>query len=97
MVRIPCLKSRWTRPGDGIWVFWSCDVVFDTLDVVAGACGWGVPMRGGVGAGGARAAAGTVGMRVCAAGPSVVTDVGNAVAAAGLIFVEGEGTAPEDA
>ena len=65
---------------------------------MAGVCGWAVPVRRG---GGARAAAGTVGMRVGAAGefgiPSVVTDVGNVVAAGGTTVAEGEGTAPEDA
>ena len=67
---------------------------------MAGGCGWAVPVRGGIGAGGARAAAGTLGTRICASGefgiPSIVTDVGDVVAA-GLTFVEGEGTAPEDA
>jgi len=65
---------------------------------MAEVCAWVAPMRRGVRAGAARAAAGTVGVIVSAAGvfgiPAVVVDVGDAVARA--TFVDGEGTASGD-
>ena len=31
----PCLKSRWTKVGDGVWTNWGCEVVFGALVVMA--------------------------------------------------------------
>ena len=93
-----CFKSRWTKLGDGVWVVWGCEIILDTSGMISEVCAWVNTVRVGVRAG---AAAVTVGVEVSADGifgiPAIVADVGDAVAVARAVFVDGEGTVPGEA